>query len=167
MNRVIWAVVLLAACKESNPNPTKAGATILTWQIGDSDRTTIRTAKLTDIKVADYDYDAVTADTKVKLKVHLETATAVFVEDGKEVTHTAPTKLEVKVVDANDFTLSTKTGACGGPHYDMALPPSRDMILTCRVIAKKPSYDVGFWLYAYGDGRIDDGNPKTVKVISQ
>jgi hypothetical protein len=158
------SLLVLAACTK-NPDATTPGTTVIAWQLADSDRSSIRAAKLTDVKTQTFTHDAhPTKDTTVKVEVTLETATVTFEEDGKQVVHRAPTKLAVKAIDAGGFTLSKSKGGCMGPHYDMNLPPSLDMILHCTISAKKPRYDVGFWLYAYGDNRIDDGNPKTIKV---
>lgn len=158
----LFPLLALAACaSEKNDNPTKTGTVVLDWQLADSERVSIRTAKQTDSKTQILDYeDAVDFDKKlpVKVKVFVETATVTFEEDGKQVEHRAPVKVTVTAVDANDFTLAN--GRCRGPHYDMHLPPGRDMTLHCTVDAKKPRYDVDLTIYAYGDGRIDDGKRK-------
>lgn len=149
---------LVAGCSKSNPDATPNGTTVLSWTLDQSDRASIRSAKQSERSVKDIDYVAKpTDDTEIKLAVHLETATVVFAEDEAEVTHTAPIKLEVKVSDNGDYTLHD--GKCMGPNYELAAPGEapRDMILHCVVKARKPGADVGFTLYAYGDGRIDDG----------
>ena len=164
MTKLAPCLLLLAACSPSNANPSPPGTNVLHWQLGDSDRTEIRTARQTDTKTTTLAYEAhPTDDTSIKLNVTLDTATVTFGDPGKEVTHSAPTRLVLTVADAGDFTLSAPK--CMGPHYDMALPPSRDMILHCTVKAKKPRYDVGFTIYAYGDGRIDDGVMKKRKLL--
>jgi hypothetical protein len=39
------------------------------------------------------------------------------------------------------------------------------MVMDCHFRATQPSYDVGFWIYAWGAGKVDDGSPKTTKVM--
>jgi hypothetical protein len=165
MTRFALLLALVACGPEKNAHPTKAGTEFLHWELATSDRETIRAAKQTDVKSQTLDYTALLAGEEklpFKVKVQLETATVTFEEAGKQVEHRAPVKLSLTVVDGNDFTLSN--AKCGGPHYNMELPPGRDMILHCTAHAKKPRYDIGFTFYAYGDGRIDDGNPKMIKV---
>lgn len=154
-----------AGCSKKNENPTAAGTSILAWELAQSERASIRTAKTSDVKVQEVDYTAhPTEDTAVKVKVHLETATVVFEEDGKEVTHTAPIKLGLTLVDGADYTLDD--GRCMGPNYKLAAPGEapRDMLLHCTVNATKPNAQVNITIYAYGDGTINDGQPTTVKV---
>lgn len=166
MKHLPWIAVALVACSKKNENPTKAGASILAWELKDAERESIRAAKTSDAKVADVDYTAkLTDDSRVKVKVHLETATVVFAEGGQEVTHASPIKLGVTLVDGADYTLAP--GKCMGPDYKLAAPGEapRDMILLCTVKATKPNTEASFMIYAYGDGTIDDGNPKTQKVM--
>jgi hypothetical protein len=165
MKQIVVLALVVVGCHRSNPNPTAPGTTVLAWELAQSDRETIRSAKLSESTSKDLDYVAhPTDDTTVKVAIHLETATTVFSEAGEEVNHRAPVKLSVKLVDGADFTLGN--GTCMGPHYKLAAPGAapRDMILHCIVKAKKPSYDVSFTIYAYGDGTIDDGRPTTIKV---
>ena len=160
MKTAIAASICLTAlsCSKSNPNPTPNGTTVSSWELARSDRAAIRGARTSDAATKKLAYVAhPTDDTAVELALELETATVVFEEDGKEVTHAAPIKLRVDVVDNGDFTIGE--GKCMGPHYALAAPGQapRDMILHCVFKATKPSYDVSFTIYAYGDGRIDDG----------
>jgi hypothetical protein len=165
MTRIALLLALIACGSDKNDNPTKPGSVVLTWTLAESDRLSIRSAKQADAKSQELDFaEAVDVDKKVpvKVKVTLETATVTFEEDGKQVEHRAPVNVKITAVDANDFTLTN--AKCMGPHYDMQLPPGRDMILHCTVRAKKPKYDLLLTVYAYGDGHIDNGNPKTIKV---
>jgi hypothetical protein len=167
MTRIALLLALVACGPEKNENPTKPGTVLLTWNwnLAEAERIAMRTAKQTDVKTQALDFEqAVDFDKKVpvKVKVALETATLTFEEKGKQVEHRAPMKVTITAVDANDFTLSN--AKCMGPYYDMHLPPGRDMILHCIVKVRKPRYDVSLTFYAYGDNRIDDGNPKTFKV---
>ncbi|MCA9620586.1 MAG: hypothetical protein KC731_16300 [Myxococcales bacterium] len=147
----------LAACSSSaSPDAAKPGDVVLQWDLKESDRASIRSAELADHETFDLHYQGtVTNDAKIDVEVHLKTAKATFEEDGKTVTHAAPVKLSMKVVDAKGFALSKPS--CSGPHYTLDLPPASDMILHCVVRANKPNRDVSFSLYAYGDGHIDDG----------
>ncbi len=166
MKHFFWVTLCLVGCTKKNENPTPAGATILSWELSQSDRESMRSAKLADVKVQDLEYTAhPTDDSSVKVKVHLETATVVFVEAGSENTHSSPTKLSLTLVDGADYTLDR--GKCMGPHYKLAAPGEapREMILHCIVKATKPNADVSFSFYAYGDGRIDDGLQSTQKVM--
>lgn len=166
MKHTVALALAVLGCQPSNPNPTAAGTTILSWELAQSDRETIRSAKLSETTVKDFDYEAhPTDDTTVVVAVHLETATTVFTEAGEQVTHRTPVKLSLKLVGGADFTLGN--GRCMGPHYKLAAPGEapRDMILHCIVKAKKPRYDVSFTIYAYGDGTIDDGRPTKIKVM--
>lgn len=152
--------LVFACSKDKSSDATQPGATVLSWELAKSDRDSIRAAKVSDTKALELEYEGSVSmeNIKVKVKVHLETATVEFEEDGKPVTHRAPVKLRVEAVDANGFTLSQ--GKCMGPHYTMDIPPARDMILHCVVEATKPRYDVSFTIYAHGDGHIDDGKAK-------
>lgn len=152
-------VTTLAACSsDANPDATKPGATVLEWELADSDRESLRAAKISEVAASQHAYQGVLSNgVEVKVNVQLETATVEFEEDGKLVTHAAPVKLKIEAVDAAGFTLSLQR--CMGPHYTMDLPPAHDMILHCYVKATKPRTDVSFVVYAYGDGHIDDGKP--------
>ncbi len=165
MKHFLWVALCLAGCTKKNENPTAAGASILSWDLSQAERVSIRTAKTSDVKVQDVEYIATAGGDPIKMKVHLETATVVFSEADAERTHASPIKLGVTVVDGADYTFSN--AKCMGPDYKLAAPGEapRDMILFCTVKAKKPNADVGFMIYAYGDGTIDDGNPKTQKVM--
>lgn len=155
----LLALALAACSSDANPDATKPGATVLEWQLADSDRESIRAAKISDSKTSEHAFESeVTDGAKIKVNVELETATVEFEEDGKVVTHAAPVKLKIEAVDAAGFTLSPLR--CMGPHYTMDLPPAHDMILQCYVKVTKPRTDVSFVVYAYGDGHIDDGKPK-------
>ena len=158
--RFLWLLALVA-CSKDAPDATKAGTTIVSWKLADSDRVPIRAAKISDNKTATTDFEfhaADMSDQTVKLAITLETATVVFTEDGKEVTHAAPIKVDIAVKDANGFKVEGHP--CSGPHYDMAQPPGKDMILQCDVGAKKPRISAGSWIYLYGDGHVDDGRAK-------
>lgn len=166
MTRHVLLLALAACGPGKNANPTKAGTVVLDWKLADSDRASIRTASLSDTKTQTIDYTTYVDPenkTSVKLKIVLETSTVRFGEEGAQREHRAPTKVTVSVIDANDFTLAN--GKCMGPHYDMGLPPGRDMILHCTLGADKPHWDVGVTFMAYGDGRLDDGIAKRVKVV--
>lgn len=155
---ITLALAFLVACSsDANPEATKPGATVLEWELADSDRESVRAAKIGDVEVSEHAFDGEVSPegVKVKVNVHLETATVEFEEDGKLVTHAAPVRLKIEAVDAAGFTLSPLR--CMGPHYTLDLPPAHDMILQCYVKATKPRWDVSFVVYAYGDGRIDDG----------
>jgi hypothetical protein len=157
-----WLVALcLAGCTKKNENPTPSGANILAWDLSQAERESVRAAKTSDVNVQDIDYTAhPTEDTSVKVKIHLETATIVFNEGGGERTHSSPIKIGMTLVDGADYTLDR--GKCMGPHYKLAAPGEapRDMILHCIVKATKPNAQVSFTIYAYGDGKIDDGVAK-------
>lgn len=166
MKHFLVAFLCLVGCTKKNEHPTPAGASILAWDLSQAYRVSIRSAKTSDVKIQDLDYTAhPTDDSSVKVKVHLETATVVFTESGREVTHTSATRIELTLVDGADYTLGN--GKCMGPHYKLAAPGDapRDMILHCIVKATKPNDDVSFTIYAYGDGTIDDGRPTTQKVM--
>ena len=165
--KTLWVVLFaVTACTKHNSNPTPAGTVVLDWKLAQADREPIRAAKTTDVQTKDVEYIAhPTDDTNVKLQVHLETATVAFEEAGSQVTHRAPIALVVKVVDGNDFTIGN--GKCGGPNYQLAAPGEapRDMLMDCRFKATKPSFDVGFMIFTYADGRIDDGVVTKTKVM--
>lgn len=165
--KTLWVgLFALAACSKSNSNPTPAGTTVLDWKLALSDRAPIRAAKTTDVQAKDIAYVAhPTDDTAMKLQVHLETATVAFEETGAQVTRRAPIALVVKVVEGNDFTVGN--GKCFGPDYPLTAPGAvpNDMLMFCRFKAAKPSFDVGFMIYAYSDGRIDDGVVTKTKVM--
>lgn len=165
MTRIALLLALVACGSDKNDNPTKPGSVVLSWDLNESDRLSIRTAKQTDAKSHELDVEqAVDFEKKfpIKVKVAFETATITFDEDGKQVEHRAPVKVKITAIDAKEFTLTN--AKCMGPHFDMNLPPGRDMVLHCLVHAKKPKYDVRLTIFAYGDGRIDENNAKTIKV---
>ena len=165
--KLLWVCLFaVVACTKSNANPTPAGTTVLDWKLALADREPMRAAKTTDVQAKDIEYLAhPTDDTTVKLAIHLETATVAFEETGKQVTRRSPIALVVKVVDGDDFTIGN--GKCGGPNYPLTAPGDvpNDMLMDCRFKATKPRFDVGFMIYAYSDGRIDDGIVKKTKVM--
>lgn len=163
---LLFGLLTTAACgPAANPSPTPSGTTVIDWRLAQSDRHAIRQAATTAVEVFDREYIAhPTRDTSVKLRVHLESATVVFEEAGERVTHRAPIAFAAKVIDSGDFTFGKVT--CMGPHYklsDTGTGPHH-MLLHCYTHAIRPSYDVGFTMYAYADGTIDDGNP-TIQVV--
>jgi hypothetical protein len=166
---LLFTLLTTGACgPKSNPSPSPSGATVIDWRLAQSDRDAIRQAATSDVKVFDREYTAhPTNDTAVKLMVHLESATVVFREADEQVSHHAPIALTVKVLDGGDFTFGKVT--CMGPHYKLSDPETGplDMLLHCYTHATKPSYDVGFTMYAYADGTINDGNPTTVQILEQ
>ena len=166
--KTLWVCLfVVAACSKNNPDATPAGTQILDWKLEQSDREAIRHAATSDVKAQDIDYVAhPTDDTEIKLKIHLETATVSYQEAGTEQKHTAPIKLSIVVVDNGNFTIKESTRKCGGPHYQLAAPGELplEMLMDCTFHATKPRFDVGFMIYAWGSGKIDDGSPKTVKV---
>src|SRR5688500_14359991 len=134
MKHFLFVAVCLVGCTKKNENPTPSGANILAWDQTQAERESIRTAKTSDVKVQGLECAAQPAeDTAGKVKVRLETATVVMTEDGKEVTHAAPIKLGLTLVEGADYTFSD--GKCFGPHYKLAAPGEapHDMILHCIV----------------------------------
>jgi hypothetical protein len=161
----LWLFAIVA-CSKSNSNPTPAGATVLDWKLALADRPAMHAATTTDVQAKDIAYDAhPTDDTTVKLQIHLETASVTFEETGVKVTRRSPIALVVKVVDGNDFTIGN--GKCGGPNYPLTAPGDvpNEMLMDCRFKATKPRFEVGFMIYAYSDGHIDDGLMKKTKVM--
>jgi hypothetical protein len=166
MKHFLWVALALVGCTKKNENPTPAGTTILAWDRTQSERETIRSGTMSDAKTHDFEYTGYPIDdVAVKVKVHLETATVVFTHDDKETIHTTPTKISLVLVDGADFTLHD--GKCWGPHFKLGAPGEapRDLILHCIVKATKPNASVSFSFYAYGNGTMDDGVMKKVKVI--
>ncbi|MCB9578289.1 MAG: hypothetical protein H6717_14790 [Polyangiaceae bacterium] len=158
---VILVAILTPACSKSGPTPTTKGSSVLSWKLADSDRVAIRSAVTSNASTKHVSYVAhPTSDTSVALALDVETATVAFKEDGKDVTHTAPIKLEAKASDPAGFALGP--ASCKGPHYQLAAPGAapRAMVLTCYVHARRSQGDVGFQLYVYGDGTINDGQVK-------
>jgi hypothetical protein len=154
----LWclALVALVGCKDKNANPTAAGAVVLDWKLADSDRTTIRNAKVEDVKSQDIDWvDQPTDDTQVKLKLHVETAKVTYDEDGKTMSLPAPVVVKATVVDAGDFTFSKPS--CGGPHYPMGAPGEMptNTLLQCRISTHKPRYEVGISFEIDGSGKVE------------
>ena len=168
MKTLLVCLLVVAACSKNNPNATKPGTQILDWKLEQSDRETIRHAATSEVKVQDIDYVAhPTEDTDIKLKIHLETATVTYQEAGQQEKHAAPIKLSIVVVDNGNFTVKESTQKCSGPHYQLGAPGEapHEMLMNCYFHATKPNYDVGFHIYAWGAGKIDDGAPKKTKVM--
>lgn len=155
--RLLFVALGLIACdKTTSSTPTAPGTTVMTWELAKADRVAIRTAKLGEVKSTTHEHVAKVGDqTIAKLKVHVDTAAVEFDEDGKKVSQTAPVKLRIEAVESNGFTLTPKD--CKGPQYWDNVTEASPQVLRCSLNAKKPKHDLGFMIYVYGDGHIEDG----------
>ena len=130
MKRALLLLVL--ACHRGHaPAPTPTGTSVATWKIADS-RTEIRSATLDQRAVKDVDI----ADDRlgVKLRLHVELATASFTEAGVSLHVPTVTALTATVVDSNGYILDR--GSCDGPYYEAAQAPTTT-ILGCSLQAHR------------------------------
>ena len=135
---------------------TPNGTTILSWRLEHSDRESIRTATSNNTRITDFEHVAhPTKDTSVVLLVELFTGRVSFSEDNETVTHTAPMKLDVRVLDHGGYRIDRVR--CMGPHYQLAAPGEapEEMMLMCDFRAWKPGANVGFTITAWGRGAIE------------
>lgn len=167
MRRVVLS--LLAACAKPVPiqetriiTPaadyavTPNGTSILSWQLDQSDRASIRNATASETRLTDIEHVAhPTKDSSVVVLVELVTGRVAFSEDNETVIHTAPMKLDVRVLDHGGYLIDRPR--CTGPHYQLAAPGEapEEMVLICDFKATKPGANVGFTVNAWGRGAVE------------
>ena len=82
MTRIALILALAACGSDKNANPTEPGSVVLSWDLTQSDRISIRTAKQTDVKSQELDVEqAVDFEKKIPVKVQSprDRATVAFV----------------------------------------------------------------------------------------
>lgn len=147
--------LLLAGCSDKNDNATPTGTTILAWDHTQSERASMKTAKLGERKTTNVAHKTKLADgSPVEVGVTVETAPVTLDEDGVTKEYVAPVRVTVTLDKNADFTFAE--GKCIGPNYQTARPTPREMLLECRVRARKASADVVLALDILGDGRVED-----------
>lgn len=144
----------LAACN-ANKDATPSGTNVLDWDASKTTRPAFKTATFDGKQVKDQSMTFAVADIdQVKLKVHLETATAKYQEGDSAMQLAAVTAIRATVEDGKDYTFSA--GRCTGPNYDLTAPgqPSSYTILDCQIAARKPHIQGFVSFQMKGDGTI-------------
>ena len=151
---IVLALVLVS-CGDKNENPTPLGTVVIQWDHTQSERASMKTAQIGARKSSNISHTSKMFDgSTVTLGIALVTAPVTFVEDGVTKEYLAPVLVSAKLDKNADFTFAE--GACKGPHYQMARPTPREMIVECRARARKPSADLVLAFDVYGDGRVVD-----------
>lgn len=138
--------------KHENKDATPDGTTVLEWDLGKTDQAPMKTATLEDKKPLDVvQVMAPADDTKVKLKLHLELATAKY-RDGDQA-KTARVLVAIKAVlgDGNDFTFHD--GKCVGPKQSLAA----STVVDCSIRTDRPGFEGGVFFEVFDDGRVAPG----------
>lgn len=152
---LVVSLFAAAGCSDKNDNATPLGTVILSWDHTQSERASMKTAKIGERKSTNVAHKAKLADgSTVEIGVALVTAPVTLVEDGVTKDYLAPVLLSAKLDKNADFTFAE--GKCTGPNYQTARPTPREMIVECRVRARKSSADVVLALDVFGDGRVAD-----------
>ncbi|HUS28294.1 MAG TPA: hypothetical protein VMZ53_07290 [Kofleriaceae bacterium] len=155
MRIMALVVLLVAACgSKKSDNAAPKGAKVIEWDATKSSRATYKTATF-DNRVTRDDIISVKACAdEIKLKLHVDTATAKYTEDGKPVEIVALASLTATVEDGKGFELTN--GACDGPNYQLTAPgePPGYTILDCHFKAKKPNNDCAPMFQLKGDGTL-------------
>jgi hypothetical protein len=144
----------LAACN-ANKDATPSGTNVLDWDTSKTTRPAFKTAAFDGKQVKDQSMTFAIAEIdQVKLKVHVETATAKYQEDGNAMQLAAVTAISATVEDGKDYTFSA--GKCTGPNYDLASADQRASytILDCQIAARKPHIQGFVFFQMKGDGTI-------------
>ncbi|MDB5220307.1 MAG: hypothetical protein JWO86_8234 [Myxococcaceae bacterium] len=145
------ALAIFAMACNSNKNATATGAKVLEWSLAKTTRPSMKDAALSNR--AKNQAQITDGATGVKLSVEIETATAKFKEDGKDVEHDAVVGVTATATSPNAFTLVDR--GCSGPHYELAEPGGgHAMILNCTIKADKPRYDGVISFQLRGDGTV-------------
>jgi len=147
-------VAALAAC-QANKDATPVGTKVLDWDTSKTTRPAFKTATFDGKQVKDQSMTFAVMDTdQVKLKVHLETATAKYQEDTSAMQLGVITAISATVEDGKDYTFSA--GGCEGPNYELTAPGQAPgySILDCRIAANKPHVQAFVVFDMKGDGTI-------------
>jgi hypothetical protein len=145
----------LAACSHANQDATPSGTNVLDWDTSKTTRPALKTATFDGKQGKDQSMTFEVADAdQVKLKVHLETATAKYQEDGSAMQLVVVTAISATVEDGKDYTFSA--GSCSGPNYELAAPGQAPgyTILDCQIAATKPHTRASVFFQMKGDGTI-------------
>jgi len=154
----VQGTAVVAPAPAPSPVATPHGTPVLSWELKQSDRASIRTGLAFEPRRMSMSYVArPTPDTSVTLAIELTSARVTFSEDNEPVTHTAPIKLDVRVLDSGGYKFERVR--CMGPHYQLAAAGQtpEEMLMHCWFRVTKPNANVGFTIYAWGNGTINDG----------
>lgn len=149
---------MVAPAPAPSPVETPHNTQVLDWDLQQSDRASIRTGIAFEPRRMSMAYVArPTPDTSVTLAIELTSARVTFTEDDVPVTHTAPIKFDVRVLDGGGYQFERV--ACMGPHYKLAAAGQtpEEMVMHCWFRVTRPNANVGFTIYVWGNGSISDG----------
>jgi hypothetical protein len=140
MRTIAIVVVCLAACgNKSSEHANPKGAKVIDWSASTSTRDAFKTATFENKSTRDDVIEVKTCADTVKLKLHLELATAKYTEAGTAMSIGSITALTATVEDGKGFEFSK--GACDGPNYELTAPGTMPgfTILDCHLHAEKPN----------------------------
>ena len=154
MMRMLALVVCLVACSKASKNATPKGTKVIEWDASKSDREAYRTATFENRKSLDKDITVKVCADDVKLKLHVETATAKYTEAGTAMEIGSLTSLTATVEDGKGYELTN--GKCEGPNYELTAPGATPgfTILDCHMKGTKPSNDCAPFFQIKGDGTL-------------
>ena len=138
MRELLVVSLLVVGCSKNAGTP--ANTKVLDWTVAQGTREPIKTATLANKASKDTDY---IGDHGVKLKLHVETATASYTEGSSQMNLPVVTALTVTVTDSNGYSLTKSK--CDGPNYDMALPPTTTIIDCTMSATKKNDQSIVMW----------------------
>lgn len=152
----VAALVAAGGCgSKKNKNPTPVGTAVVTWDHTQSDRASMKTAKIGAHKLVNQVVAMKMVDgSTVKLEITAGVAPVTLHEDGVDKAYHAPVKVTAKVIDGADFTFDRPK--CAGPHYQMGSPTPPEMLLDCTLHATKPDAELMLAFDVFGDGRMVD-----------
>jgi len=153
--RAILLTICLAACSRGNKDATPAGMKVLDWDASKSDRAAFKTATFDGKQAKDQSATFTVSDKdNVKLKLHVETATATYQEGGAAMQIASVTALTATVEDGKDYTFGA--AKCDGPNYELTAPdqPPGYTLLDCHIAATKPNTQSSVFFQMKGDGTI-------------
>jgi hypothetical protein len=152
---VIALAFCVAACSSSkSENATSKGAKVIEWDASKSTRPAFKAATFENRTNRDDVIAVKVCADEVKLKLHIETATAKYEEAGKPMEIGAIASLTATVEDGKGFELTN--GRCDGPNYQLTAPGTMPghTILDCMFKAKKPNNDCAPMFQLKGDGTV-------------
>jgi len=153
--RTIAIVVCLAACGSSkSENAQPKGAKVIEWDASKSTREAFRTATFDNKTTRDDVIEVKTCADQVKLKLHLEMATAKYTEATSNMQIGSIIALTASLEDGKGFEFTK--GTCDGPNYELTAPGTAPgfTILDCHMKAVKPNNECAPFFQLKGDGTL-------------
>jgi hypothetical protein len=154
MRTIALALCLVACSGSKSRNATPAGTKIIEWDASKSTRAAFKTATFDNRTTRDESITTKVCDDDVKLKLHAESATAKYTEEGAPVEIVALAALTITVEDGKGYQITK--ASCDGPNYQLTAPgtPPGYTILDCHFKATKPNHECAPFLQLKGDGTL-------------